>query len=98
MVVEIISGKPYIDDGDIRIFDVNQPAEEYVWHRDREDRVIEVLEGQGWQLQFENSLPFLLREKMRFEIPEGEYHRLLKGYDNLKIKLHKKTKQNVVKN
>lgn len=89
MVVEAISGKPYIDEGNIRTFDVNQPAEEYVWHRDREDRVIEVLEGQGWQLQFQNTLPFLLKEKMRFEIPEGEYHRLLKGYDNLRIKIHR---------
>ena len=31
--------------------------EEYVWHRDQEDRVIEVISSDGWQFQQENELP-----------------------------------------
>jgi len=46
----------YIDDGNIRTFDVTKPSEDYVWHRDKEDRIIEVLSGEGWQLQFQNCL------------------------------------------
>lgn len=83
----VISGKPYIDDGDIRIFNYESPIEQYVWHRDKEDRIIEILEGEGWQLQFEDCLPFLLKEGMRFEIPEGDFHRLLKGATDLKIRI-----------
>lgn len=86
-MAEVISGKPYLDDGDIRVFDVTKPNEDYVWHRDNEDRIIEILEGEGWQLQFENTLPFLLKQNMRFEILKGEYHRLLKGYNDLKIRI-----------
>lgn len=89
MVAEVTFGKPYIDDGNIRTFDVTKPSEDYVWHRDKEDRIIEVLSGEGWQLQFQNCLPFLLKEGMKFEIPEGEFHRLLKGYNNLVIRIIK---------
>ena len=88
-MAEVTFGKPYIDDGNIRTFDVTKPSEDYVWHRDKEDRIIEVLSGEGWQLQFQNCLPFLLKEGMKFEIPEGEFHRLLKGYNNLVIRIIK---------
>jgi len=88
-VEAIISGKPYIDDGNVRSFDVDQPVEEFVWHRDREDRIIEIIEGEGWQLQFENCLPFLIKPGMKFEIIKDEYHRLLKGATDLKIKIEK---------
>ena len=87
--MEIISGKPYIDDGDIRIFDVNQPAEEYVWHRDREDRVIHVLEGGGWNFQFEDDLPFELEKNDHVIIPVGMYHRVIPGSGELEILVEK---------
>lgn len=80
---------PYIDNDNVRTFDVTKPNEDYVWHRDKEDRIIEILEGEGWQLQFENTLPFLLKPGMLFEIIEGEYHRLLKGATDLKIRINK---------
>lgn len=89
MVAETTSGKPYLDNEDIRTFDVSKPNEDYVWHRDKEDRIIEVLDGEGWQLQFQDCLPFLLKEGMKFEIPQGEFHRLLKGYNNLVIRIEK---------
>ena len=82
-------GKPYIDKGNIRYFSVEQDKEEFVWHRDDEDRLIEVIEGQGWQLQMENSLPFLLEQNKKVYINKNVYHRLIKGYDDLTIKITK---------
>lgn len=81
--------KPYTDDGDIRIFNVESADEEFVWHRDNEDRVIEVLEGDGWRFQPEGSLPLLLKPGIGFTIRKGEYHRLIKGINNLKIRINR---------
>lgn len=82
-----ISGKPYIDNDTVRTFDVSLKSEEYVWHRDKEDRQIEVLEGDGWQFQIDGCLPFLLQKGTIFTIEEGVYHRLIKGVNDLKIKI-----------
>lgn len=81
--------KPYIDNDDIRTFDVSLPSEQYVWHRDNEDRQIEVLEGKGWQFQIEGCLPFLLKKGFTFTIEKGVYHRLIKGVDDLRIRINK---------
>ncbi len=88
-VAEVISGKPYLDDGDIRTFDVTVDDCEYVWHRDKEDRKIEVLKGDGWQFQPEGCLPFLLKPGDHFYVEENEYHRLIKGINNLEIRVTK---------
>ena len=56
----IIGGNPYIDDGDVRTFSVEQAAEEFVWHRDKEDRKITVIEREAWQLQLHDKFPRLL--------------------------------------
>ena len=88
-MVETSSGKPYRDVVIIRIFSSNVLSEELVWHRDKEDRKITVLEGEGWQFQFNGELPFELKEKMIFKIPEGMYHRLIKGKTDLVLKIKK---------
>jgi hypothetical protein len=85
--VVVISGKPYTDLNDIRIFDVNEDESKFVWHRDKEDRKIEVLKGDGWQFQPEGCLPFLLKPGDHFYIKENEYHRLIKGINNLQIRM-----------
>tara|TARA_B100000131_G_scaffold292285_1_gene306637 strand:+ start:1429 stop:1719 length:291 start_codon:yes stop_codon:yes gene_type:complete len=95
--VEITFGKPYWEDGDIREFDPNREDAEYVWHRDGEDREIEVLEGEGWQFQYQNCLPYLLEEGMVFEINKDEYHRLIKGVNTLKCRIVKKCQINLSK-
>jgi len=86
-VVEVISGNPYVDDGNIRTFDIKQPATDYVWHRDQEDRTIKCIEGEGWQLQIEDCLPFLLKLNQEVRIPKMVYHRLIKGYNTLKVEI-----------
>ena len=80
---------PYIDDGDVRTFDINALDEEFVWHRDNEDRIIEILEGDGWQFQADNALPFLLKPGLSFEIKAGEYHRIIKGINDLRIRINR---------
>ena len=87
-MVVVISGKPYTETENIRMFDAHASDEEYVWHRDKEDRVIEVLEGEAWQLQYNGCLPILLEEYKTYYIPKMMYHRLIKGYNNLKVKIN----------
>ena len=69
----------------IRTFNENIDGEELVWHRDREDRLVEVLEGENWMVQMDNQLPIKMKSGDTFIIPEGVYHRVLKGDGDLKI-------------
>ena len=81
------SGKPYIDEGDIRIFSGLVDEMELIWHRDKYDREITVLEGEGWELQMDNKLPFELMKGKIYKIPAMEFHRLLKGKGDLVLKI-----------
>lgn len=86
-MAEITSGKPYVEDGNVRTFDCT--ANGYFWHRDAEDRHIKVLNGDGWQFQFEGCLPILLHEGVELDIPYGKYHRLIKGLNDLQLEITK---------
>lgn len=90
-MAEIISGKPYTEQDGIRTFNVQAPDSEYVWHRDNSDREVEILEGEGWQLQIEDCLPMLLNDVKKVFIPKGVYHRLIKGYNTLKVQINEIT-------
>lgn len=72
----------------IREFSQNTDSEEFVWHRDREDRVIESIGDTDWSIQLDDQLPMKIEGKI--SIPMGVYHRLIKGTGDLKIKLIKK--------
>ena len=87
--MEIISGKPYEDDGDIRTFYSNVDSDQLVWHRDLADRKVTVLEGEGWQFQFNGSLPIELVEDRTFMIPRDMYHRVIKGKTRLVLRIEK---------
>jgi oxalate decarboxylase/phosphoglucose isomerase-like protein (cupin superfamily) len=78
-----------VEDGDkkIRTFSEDVDGEELVWHRDREDRLVEVLEGENWMIQLDNKLPTKMKPGDSFIIPEGIYHRVLKGDGELKISI-----------
>lgn len=78
----------YTDNGDIRTFD-NPNEEDLVWHRDKENRMIEVLEGENWEIQYEDELPILMFVGDEFYIPKMVFHRLHKGNDKLVIKINK---------
>ena len=88
-MVGISSGKPYKDVGIVRIFSSDVDSEDLVWHRDKENRRVTVADGEGWQFQFNGSLPFELTEGRIFDIPEGMYHRVIKGKTDLVLKIKK---------
>lgn len=73
----------------IREFDENIDPIELMWHRDNEDRIIEIIDpGQGWKLQFEDELPWDLEPQMSICILRHEWHRVIKGEGKLKIKIN----------
>jgi hypothetical protein len=73
----------------IREFTQDTDSGEFMWHRDREDRIIESIDETDWMIQLDNELPKKIEGEVF--IPMGIYHRLIKGMNNLKIKLIKKT-------
>jgi len=68
-----------------RVFKENIDTHELVWHRDKLDREVTVLESNGWMFQMDNELPIVLKEGDVIEIPKNTYHRILRGNGNLKI-------------
>lgn len=73
----------------IREFKQNTDSGDYLWHRDREDRIIESIDETDWKLQLDDELPQIIKGEI--VIPMGVYHRVIKGTGNLKIKLIKKS-------
>jgi quercetin dioxygenase-like cupin family protein len=73
----------------IREFSSEVDPMELVWHQDKEDRTIKILEGEGWQLQRDNELPLALQKGDIIFIPMGQIHRVIKGNTNLKIQITK---------
>jgi len=80
---------PITETSVIREFSFEVDPMELVWHQDEEDRTIEILEGNGWQLQRDNELPLALQEGDSIFIPMGQIHRVIKGNNNLKIQITK---------
>lgn len=75
----------------IREFDPTvTESEEYVWHRDKNDRSVEILSGDGWQFQFDNELPIIINKNDTIVIPKMVYHRILPGQNKLRIKINEK--------
>ena len=88
------TGKPYkdIEIGDdyvIREFDENIDPIELMWHRDNEDRVVEVLNTTDWGFQYDNQLPITLKENVSLKIARHDWHRVIKGTGNLRLKITK---------
>jgi len=86
--------KPYInleetEEYIIREFDQTIDPHELVWHRDQEDRLVVPLNENNWMIQMDNKLPKFLNEKVF--IPKEEFHRVIKGNGNLKVKIYKKS-------
>ncbi len=84
--------KPYKDtfvnrNTRVRYFQQSTNSEELVWHRDRSDRLVKVLEGTDWQLQMDNCIPKKLIEGKEYHIPAYNYHRLIKGSTDLVVRI-----------
>ena len=84
---------PYkeLKDGEffIRTFKYNVPDEELKWHFDDENRIIVPISGTGWKIQIDECLPEELVIGNEYFIPVDVYHRIIKGNDDLEIKLYK---------
>ena len=79
---------PYKDSSNIRSFSKNVKKLELVWHKDDEDRDIEILEGKGWQMQFDDELPFDLVKGDHIFIKRHRINRIHKGITDLKIRIN----------
>ena len=71
----------------IREFNENIDPIELMWHRDDEDRLVEIIGKTDWQIQLDNCLPSSMEG--RIFIPKHEWHRVIKGTGTLKLKIEK---------
>lgn len=71
----------------IRTFSVNIDEMELKWHWDEENRLVEPLNENDWQFQFDNELPVMINKQIY--IPAGVMHRVIKGTTDLIVKITK---------
>jgi hypothetical protein len=71
----------------IRTFSENVEDKELKWHQDLEDRYIKPLHKTDWHVQLDDDLPIPLKEQDEIYIPEGVWHRLIKGSGELKLQV-----------
>ena len=85
--------RPYLEEKKdgylIREFSQDTPSFEFVWHRDREDRIVEAMHDTDWQFQLDNEFPIRLTKDKLF-IPKETYHRVIKGTGDLVVKIWQK--------
>jgi len=68
-----------------RTFLESVDSSELVWHRDKKDRLVTVLESQNWEIQYDNELPIHMNPGDQFFIPKNTYHRVIKGTGQLVV-------------
>ena len=71
----------------IREFSDSVDPIELLWHRDNEDRTIEIVGKTDWAIQLEDKLPTSLNN--RIFIARHEWHRVIKGTGKLLLKVYK---------
>lgn len=71
----------------LREFEESVDVDDLEWHRDREDRIVEIIGNTDWQLQMDNELPKTMNDKIF--IPKETWHRVIKGTGELKVKITK---------
>lgn len=70
-----------------RLFKGEMDERELLWHQDEWDREILVLGGRGWKIQMDDELPVELVEGRKIKIENHKFHRVIKGSDNLIIRI-----------
>jgi hypothetical protein len=71
----------------LRTFSKDILSEELVWHRDKTNRFVTILEGEGWEIQFDNELPRPLVVGDEIVIPAYTFHRIKRGTTDLKLQI-----------
>jgi hypothetical protein len=70
-----------------RVFKEDVEDKQLIWHKDRKDRVVKVIWGTGWKLQYDNELPTELEIGQNYYIKKEQFHRLHKGNSELKLQI-----------
>ena len=85
-----VTGRPYSEikeDGYIiREFSHLSSPLEFVWHRYKEDRIVQAINDTDWLFQLDNEVPKVFTKNKLF-IPRETYHRVIKGTGNLVVKI-----------
>lgn len=71
----------------VRTFRPDVDESELVWHRDKKNRRVHVLSGDGWKLQLDDSLPKDLMVGQDYFVMKNSFHRLIKGANDLVIRI-----------
>jgi hypothetical protein len=66
-----------------RKFTQDIDEQELVWHRDRNDREVQIVGQTDWMFQLEDETPQVLKDVIF--IPKDTYHRLIKGTGELNV-------------
>lgn len=83
-----------IKDGfNIRTFSSDLNESELKWHFDEQDRIVVCEHETDWLFQMDDQLPIKIEKNKPFFIPEGEYHRIIKGTGDLTVKVLKLDKK-----
>jgi hypothetical protein len=84
----LVDKTPYTEtftiDSTIRTFSQEIDPIELMWHRDLKNRSVKLLQGSGWKIQLENSLPSDFTE---ITIPKLVWHRVIKGSSDLVVEI-----------
>lgn len=70
-----------------RSFSHDTLSEDLTWHRDADNRIVRVVEGNGWMLQLDNEMPVSMDPGSLHAIPAGVWHRVImsEGASDLSI-------------
>ena len=71
----------------LREFRGDVDADDLVWHQDKRDRKVTVVEGEGWSLQLQEGLPFQIVKGCTYDIPARTWHRLIRGQGPLRVRI-----------
>jgi hypothetical protein len=77
------------DGFNVRTFSSDLNESELKWHFDEQDRIVVCEHNTDWLLQMDNQLPKKIEKGKPYFIPEGEYHRIIKGTGDLVVKVKK---------
>jgi hypothetical protein len=68
-----------------RVLSCDVDSDELVWHRDKSNRLVKIIQGGDWKFQSEDELPISLTDGMQIYIPKETFHRVIKGSRDLII-------------
>jgi hypothetical protein len=68
-----------------RVLSCDVDSDELVWHRDKSNRLVKIIQGGDWKFQSEDELPISLTDGMTIYIPKETFHRVIKGSRDLII-------------